>query len=204
MLFVYNKFKKHKWLKLNTDKRLKVYIALEKKFAKKQHREPIDVVIHPNDNWKPFGMFTTINGKKIIYLRDDLITDPKMRFHGMETIMHEGRHAYQFETINKELPWWAFRAKRWRKNWMGYIPSAESSSAYNNQAVEKDAQKYAYKYMMKVYGKYKNDNDFIRTMNTNEWRLEHADDSARKEFGLFYKFKINKMIDKKAKKNGHR
>ncbi len=200
MLFLFSKFKQKKWVKLNTVKRLKVYNALEQKFAKKLHREPIDVVVHPDDNWKPLGMFTNANGKRLIYLREDLLRDPKMRFHGMETIIHEGRHAYQFETINKKLPWYAFRAKKWRKNWQGYIPSAESSSAYNSQSVEQDAQKYAYKQMSKLYHKYKYEDDFVRTMQVNEYRLESADDNARKEFGIFYKHKINKMINKNAKR----
>ena len=68
MLFIFGKFKHRKWLRLTAQKRLKVFNALEKKFAKKQGREALPVVIHPDDNWKPFGMFTTANGKKI-YLR---------------------------------------------------------------------------------------------------------------------------------------
>ena len=199
MLFLFSKFKQKKWILLSPNKSIKVYNALEKKFAKKQHREPLNVIIHPDSNWKPLGMFTNTRGKRIIYLRQDLIDDPKMRFHGMETILHEGRHAYQYQTINKPLHWWQFRAKKWRKNWQGYIPSAESSAAYNNQSVEQDAQKYAYNRMLKLAGKYKNDEDFERTMHTNEYRLEYADDIARKEFGRFYKFKINRMIDKKSK-----
>lgn len=200
MLFIFQKFKNKKWLRLSTQQRLKVYNALEKKFAKKQGREALPVVIHPDDNWAPLGMFTTAGGKKI-YIRYDLVTDPRMRFHGMETIFHEGRHAYQYETINKKLPWYAFKAKRWRKNWQGYIPSAESSVAYNNQAVEQDAQKYAFKQMCKLNRKYASDEAWQKTMRTNEFRLENADDMARKEFGVFYKFKINRMINKKAKKN---
>lgn len=199
MLFIFGKFKHKKWLRLSTQKRLKVYNALEKKFARKQGRDPLPVVIHPDDNWKPLGMFTTAGGKRLIYIRDDLIYDPKMRFHGMETILHEGRHAYQYETINQKLPWYAFRAKKWRKNWIGYIPSGENSTAYNNQIVEQDAQKYAYKQMSKLDRKYHGDDAWENTMRTNQFRLENADDMARKEFGLFYKHKINKMINKKAK-----
>lgn len=200
MLFIFSKFKQRKWVKLTPSKRLKVYNALEAKFAKKQHRQPLDVVIYPDANWKPLGMFTNTRGKRVIYLRQDLIDNPQMRFHGMETILHEGRHAYQYETINKKLPWWAFRAKKWKKNWEGYIPSSENSVAYNNQSVEQDAQKFAYKNMLKLSRKYNGDADFDRTMHTNEFRLESADDMARKEFGIFYKHRINKMINKNSKK----
>ena len=196
MLFIFSKFKKRKWVRYNTNKRLKIYQALEKKFAKKQKREPLPVTIHPDDNWKCLGMFTTQDGKKRIVLNDDLITDIRMRFHGMETILHEGRHAFQYETINKDLPWYAFRAKRWRKNWLGYIPSAESSAAYNNQEVEKDAQKYAFKQMRKLNFKYRNEEDWHKTMQINERRIETSDEKAKKELGIFYKYKIRKMIRK--------
>ncbi len=196
MLFIFSKFKKKRWVRYNTNKRLKIYQALEKKFAKKQRREPLPVVIHPDDNWKCLGMFTVSNNEKRIVLNDDLILDVKMRFHGMETILHEGRHAYQYETINKKLPWYAFRAKKWRKNWMGYIPSAESNAAYNNQSVEQDAQKYALKQMLKLDRKYRGDPDWERTLQINQRRIDTAEEKARKELGIFYKFKINRMIKK--------
>lgn len=196
MLFIFSKFKKKRWVRYNTNKRLKIYQALEKKFAKKQRREPLPVVIHPDDNWKCLGMFTVSNNEKRIILNDDLILDVKMRFHGMETILHEGRHAYQYETINKKLPWYAFRAKKWRKNWMGYIPSAESNAAYNNQSVEQDAQKYALKQMLKLDRKYRGDPDWERTLQINQRRIDTAEEKARKELGVFYKFKINRMIKK--------
>lgn len=199
MLFVFNKFKKRKWVKLNNEKRLNVYAALEKKFAKKQHREPLDIVVHESSNWNCLGMFTTNGGNPRIIIHENLLIDDKMRFHGMETILHEGRHAFQYTTIQKKLPWYAFRAKRWQKNWYGYIPSGENQVAYNNQAVEQDAQKYAFNKMLNLNRKYAGDPDWERTMRINEYRLTSADDKARKEFGVFYKYKINRMIDKKAK-----
>ncbi len=201
MLFLFSKFKKRKWLKLNTNKRLKVYIALEKKFASKQNREPLQIVVHESSTWNCLGMFTTSGGNQRIIIHEKLLIEDNMRFHGMETILHEGRHAYQYATITKKLHWWQFKAKSWQKNWVGYVPSGENSTVYNSQAVEKDAQKYAYTQMLKLYGKYKNEPDYIRTMQINEYRLNSADDAARKKYGVFYKHKINKIIDKKAKEN---
>lgn len=201
MLFVFSKFKKHKWVRLNTQKRLKVYQALENKFAKKQRRDPLPVLIYPDSNWECLGMFTLRGGEKRIYLHESLLIDTKMRFHGMETILHEGRHAYQYMTVSKKLPWYAFRAKRWQKNWLGYVPSGENTTVYNNQAVERDAQKYAFNQMLNVAHKYDGDPDFAQTMKINQYRLEYADDEARKKYGIFYKHKINKIINSKAENN---
>lgn len=199
MLFVFNKFKKHKWIKYSPQKRLKIYNALEKKFAKKQNRQAILVKLHQDSTWSCFGMFTVKNDQKVIILNQDLVIDPTLRFHGMETILHEGRHAYQYEVVNKKLPWYAFRAKKWQKNWAGYISSSQSSSAYNHQIIEKDAQKYAFKQMMKLDSKFRGDPDWEHTLQINAMRIDSADKNARKDFGVFYKQKINKMIENKAK-----
>jgi len=196
MLFIFNKFKRRRWFRYNTNKRLRIYQALEKKFAKKQKRETLPVVIHPDDNWQCLGMFTVNDNEKRIIIHEKLLTDVSLRFHGMETILHEGRHAYQYEVINKDLPWFAFRAKRWRKNWAGYIPSKQSNAAYNNQEVEKDAQKYALNQMLRREYKYEGDPDWKRTIEINTRRIEEANDNARKELGVFYKWKIKRMINK--------
>ena len=201
MLFIFSKFKKRRWLRYNTNKRLRVFQALEKKYAKKQGREPLPVVLHPDSTWNCLGMFTVKNGEKRIVLNEDLLIDVSLRFHGMETILHEGRHAYQYEIVNQKLPWYAFRAKRWQKNWRGYIPSAQSSAAYNHQIIERDAQKYALKQMLKLDYKYRGDPDWERTLELNSNRIEHADDAAKKEFGIFYKYKINRMINKNTENN---
>lgn len=205
MLFIYSKFKQRRWKRYSNSKRLRIYQALEKKFAKKQKRQPLPVVLHPSADWHCLGMFTTNNkGEKQIILHEDLVIDPRLRFHGMETILHEGRHAYQYEVVNKKLPWYAFRAKKWKKNWAGYITSAQSSSAYNHQIIEKDAQKYALKQMLKLNSKYKDDPEWQQTISRNTARIENADANARKEFGIFYKHKINKMINEKAENSYER
>lgn len=201
MLFLYSKFKKRKWVKLNNKKKLQVYQALENKFAKKQHREPLTIVIHESSLWKCLGMFTNSNNNPRIIIHENLLIQDNMRFHGMETILHEGRHAYQLETISKPLPWYAFKAKKWQKNWIGYVPSAESDTIYNNQAVEQDAQKYALKIMLNLFDKYSEEKDYLKTIKINKYRLEHANDSARKQFGIFYKHKIDKIINKKLENN---
>ena len=83
MLFIFSKFKKRRWVRYNNNKRLRIYQALEKKFAKKQRREMLPVVLHPDSTWKCLGMFTIKNGDKRIVLNENLLIDPRLRFHGM-------------------------------------------------------------------------------------------------------------------------
>ena len=200
MWFVYSRFKRRKWNRYSSAKRLRVLQALEKKMAKKNHRDPIDVVVHERSDWNCLGMFSTNNGDKKIYVHENLILNPSYRFHALETIIHEGRHATQFDIINNgNLRWWQFTAKRWKKNFQGYVSSSEDRVLYNNQEVERDAQKYTIKWLKKLAYKYKNEQDFHKTLERNEYRYEKADEDARKKYGLFYKFKMRRKIDKRIR-----
>ena len=101
MLFVYNKFKLRKWKKYSSVKRLEILQALENKLAKKNHRDPVPVVVHERADWNCFGMFSVVNGEKLIYVNENLLLDPYLRFHALETIIHERRHATQFVAVTK-------------------------------------------------------------------------------------------------------
>ena len=199
MLFVYSRFKLRKWRRYSSSKRLRVMQALENKMAKKNHREPINVVVHERSDWTCLGMFSVNNGQKKIYVHENLIINPGYRFHALETIIHEGRHASQYEIIHKKkLKWWQITAKRWKKNFAGYVSSKEDSVLYNNQEVERDAQKYTIKWLRKLAPKYRNEKDFHKTLERNEYRYDKADSDARKKYGLFYKYKMRKKIDRRS------
>lgn len=199
MLFLFSKFKLKKWKNLNPEKRLKVFIALEKKVAKKLSIEPLKLELKDDENWNCFGAFTVINGIKKIVLNENLLYEPKFRFHAMETIVHETRHAYQFSVVSRELKWYEFTAKKWKRNWAGYFSSSTDNLMYNNQSVERDAQKYSIKFLKKYKGKYWGEIDFRNTYEAVVYRYEQADIDARKKYGLFYKFKIEKNIKDNSK-----
>lgn len=195
MWFLYSKFKSRKWLKYSYEKRFRIFVELEKRIAKQLKIEPVKLEIKYED-WNCFGAFTTVSGKKKIVINSLLLEQPKYRFHGMETIAHETRHAYQFSVISRKLKWYEFTAKKWRENWQGYFSSTTDNLMYNNQAVERDAQKFSIKFLKKH--KY-DDSDYINTYNAVLDRYERADEDARRKYGLFYKQKINKNVRKNSK-----
>lgn len=195
MWFLFSKFKERKWKKYSYEKRFKIFVALEKKVAKKLKIEPIKLEIKYED-WNCFGAFTTDSVNKKIVLNSILLEQPKYRFHGMETIAHETRHAYQFSVISRKLRWYEFTAKKWRENWAGYFSSTTDKLMYNNQAVERDAQKYSIKFLKKH--KYE-DLDYKNTLDVVIDRYERADEDARKKYGIFYKHKINKNVRKNSR-----
>ncbi len=197
MFFIYSKFKYKKWNKLTPDYRLKVLQALENKLARQQNRDAIEVRVYDDPTWKSLGMFASTKGKQLIYIHEDLIYNPEMRFHALETIIHEGRHASQFAVVNKKLKWYQFKQKRWQKNWQNYFSSREDRVMYNNQAIERDAQQFTIRKLSRLQRKYRKERDFAYTLHTNVARYENAEDDARKKYGFFYKYKIDKNVRNK-------
>ncbi len=200
MLFLFSKFKLKKWKKLNSDKRYNVLVAFEKKVAKWLNIEPLKLEIYEDgDNWNCFGAFKSTGNYKRIVINSNLLLEQKYRFHAIETIAHETRHAYQFSLISKDLKWYEFTAKKWKRNWFGYFSSGTDNLMYNNQSVERDAQKYSLKILKKLRGKFKEEEDFKRTYEIVLYRYNQADLDARKTYGRFYKYKIEKNIKKKSR-----
>lgn len=198
---IYNKFKFKNWIKYSPGKRQKILEALEHKQAKKLKREELPVVINSDPNWNCYGMFTSDekNNKNLV-LSINLITRPELRYHALETILHEGRHAYQYEQITKKhIGIFNLKAKRWRDNYGGYITSAQDRLFYSLQPIERDAQKYSIKQMEKLNFKYRNEADYHETMNQMIYRFDSTPLKAKDQMGFFYKSKLNKQIKKNNK-----
>lgn len=201
MLFVFSKLKLKKWKKLNPDQRYNVFVAIEKKVAKWLGIQPLKLEIkYDGDHWNCFGAFTTSGGNQKILINENLLHEQKYRFHALETLAHETRHAYQYSLISRDLKWYEFTAKKWKRNWFGYFSSASDNLMYNNQSVERDAQKYSLKILKKYKDKYNSEEDYKNTYNAVLYRYNKADEDARKEYGIFYKHKIEKNIKKNTKK----
>lgn len=199
MFFIYSKFKLRNWRRYNSSKRLRILQALENKMAKKQNRTPIDVIVHERADWNCLGMFVANSEQKNLIIHENLILNPAYRFHALETIIHEGRHATQyFMVTRKKIPWWNIKAKRWKKNFEGYVSASEDKLIYNNQEVERDAQKYTIKWLEKLAYKYQKESDFQTTLERNLHRYESSDEKAREKYGVFYKQKLRKKIEERS------
>lgn len=196
MWFLFSKFKERKWRKYSPEKRFMILQALEKKVAYNLEIEPLKLDIKYDDTWNCFGAFTVVNGEKKIVINVNLIDIPEYRFHAMETIAHETRHAYQYSVVSRDLKWYEWTAKKWKRNWEGYFSSSTDNIMYNNQSVERDAQKYSIKFLKRH--KYR-DEDYKQTLDAVLYRYNQADLDARKEYGIFYKHKIENNIKNNSK-----
>lgn len=193
---IYNKFKLKKWSRYSPGKRQSILEKVEKKQAKALGRAVMPVVVYPKENWNCYGMFEIKKHKTLLYINQKLLTDEELRFHALETIIHEGRHAYQYEIISKKrLHWYNFRAKQWQANYKGYISSAEDKLIYGMQPIERDAQKYTIKKMEKFRNRYRNEEDYLNTMASLVYRYENTEKQTKQLHGIFYKRKIRKKIE---------
>lgn len=110
------------WRELSLDQRLDVLQKIENTAAAVEHRPACEVKMRPLDS--------NVNGH---FIPDDGITLNTSRVRGsaesqesldklIETLMHEGRHAYQYYNINTRMVHWSpAQVAQWRENWPNYF-----------------------------------------------------------------------------------
>lgn len=182
-------------------KRQRIIERVEKKQAKKLHRPILPVVVNTSPTCPYYGMFENNHGNQILHINLKLLNTPSLRFHALETILHEGRHAYQYNIIkNKKIRFFEFKKKRWKQNYSGYITSNEDELFYSMQPIERDAQRYAIKKMEKLRFKFRNERDYFLTMEAMKNRYIETEKQLKEKHGIFYNYKLKKKIKKKSDK----
>ncbi|MGN1259314.1 MAG: hypothetical protein ACI4T8_03725 [Christensenellales bacterium] len=200
---IYNKFKLRKWQKFSPGKRQQILEQVEQKQAKKLNRPVLPVIVNDNPRWNSYGMFEAKGGREHLVLSINLLTQENLRFHALETILHEGRHAYQYHLTNSTPKGLInkLHAKKWKENYGGYITSAEDQFAYSIQPIERDAQKYAIKQMKKMKFRFGREEDYQITIESMEYRYNETVRKMKERHGIFYRHKINKRIKEKNRYN---
>lgn len=132
------------WEGLSNQERLEALQTLESKLAEIQGRDPVPVFATEtpgkNGSYDPETRSITLNMEQL--------SDPKARLNLIDTIAHEGRHAYQhwavehpgFHPNDKEV-------EAWRENMKpgNYVDgSKDGLMAYRLQPIEADAWKYGH------------------------------------------------------------
>lgn len=86
------------------------------------------------------------NGDGYLYINSDCLSDPKNRLDAIDTIYHEGRHAFQHAAISNPSKYGitSEQAQRWQENFNHYLSSSKFGyERYFNQPVEADAFGFA-------------------------------------------------------------
>lgn len=204
MLFnflTYNKFKTKKWRKLSSKKRWKLYQKMENITAKKVGREKYEVLPR---QWEDGTRGLCVYEEKRIYLNTDFFVKENMQFLGLATLFHEQRHAQQHFIVRTKKKISRFsKAYKWQQNMRAYITyeGNEKYSYYSMQEIERDANKNAIHRLRKFKFRFRKDNVFKKSLEMKEQEFDDVKENAKKELGLFYKFKLFLRNRKERKKN---
>ncbi len=196
----YNKFKERKWRRLEPRKRLQVFQKLENIQAKKMKRPAYTVVAANWEDENLNGQCT--NDKQIIQLNSKFVFNSSLRFLGMATLFHEGRHAFQHHVcFGKKKVRRFTKAYKWRNNFLGYVNGENDKySFYSMQPIERDANKYAIIRMKKFRHRFRREPLFNQALMEKVEDFANTKDLAKKELGMFYKLRVALRNNKERRK----
>lgn len=195
MLFdflTYNKFKFRKWDKYSLQDRAWAFQKLEMIQARKLGRPVAQVIFREMDETMK-GQF--MPDKNIILMNKIFIEQDMLRFDGMFTLFHEGRHAFQHNVCfsGQELGLFS-KARKWKRNFGGYISGygGDEFAFYAMQPIERDANKYALQRLKQFRFRFYDDRYYNATINFEEKCFYDDKFRAKEELGVFYRHKIAK------------
>lgn len=140
-----------RWVTLSVDDKVSVLQSVENEMAKRSQRFPCDISakkIESSSNSIVLGSYSP-SSKEITLNSEQLDNGSKygkeFAIH-LNTILHEGRHAYQDQAVNgivkydnnEELEKWKDNMKPGH-----YITYRENPRGYYNQPIERDARTFA-------------------------------------------------------------
>lgn len=131
------------WCQLDASERQQVLQQAENRIAEIEHRESCPLNFEAMDS-SLYGFFSsetkdiTINS---LYVNSNDFGDYREM---LDTLIHEGRHAYQDYNIDiREVHSDASETKAWEHNFDHYVDGNWDFQSYFNQPVEKDAREFA-------------------------------------------------------------
>lgn len=194
---VYRKFKSKNWNNMSVYSRIEALQKMEDIEAKKCGREKMKVEIAPfNENLLGRCDYNS----KTIFINESLLSTPRMQFLALIVLFHEGRHAYQYYVISHSNHISRFsKAYKWKQNMENYMhyDGQGKFSYYSMQEVERDTNIYSIKRLKSLHFWFRNEDIYYRTLEVKLDEMEKQKFLAKKELGLFYKWKVNAKVRKK-------
>lgn len=131
------------WKSLNLKERMNALMKVEERMAEIQGRQVIPIRLERKADPNEFGGY---NGEFIKIYDQDVVSAKFSVYEHVDTIVHEGRHAYQHCAV--QTPGFVADEKlvaRWAENFKAgnYIRPNDDWEGYRKQPVEADAWDYA-------------------------------------------------------------
>lgn len=162
---LYLLFGTESWEGMTAQQRLDALQEIENRFAGREGREPYRVLVIPPEQHDPgvqgYMVFEP-GSRPMIYLNQyyfgggaDYLDSTYNAVGALETVLHEGRHCYQYEAVlngNDRVDPDTLQA--WAANIMRYIPSDGTNAGfgvYEFQPLERDANGFAATELKDIY-----------------------------------------------------
>jgi hypothetical protein len=139
------------WQELEPGERLEALQEVENRMAELQGREPLTIRTEPMES----GSFGYYDGQSITVNENDLAGTEMPVHEFVDTVVHEGRHAYQDHAISNPGTVDEGVASAWAENMKpgNYLTAEEyGQEAYANQPIEADAWNYGSSIAGSLYG----------------------------------------------------
>ena len=194
----YIKFRSKRWNRMSVAERVRTLQAMEHIEAKRWSRQELTV------ECKDLGenLLGRCNySEKTILISTTLLNTPNCQFLALSVLFHEGRHAYQYHIISSQKKFWRFsKAYKWKQNMQNYIhyDGSDKFSYYSMQEVERDTNLYSLRRLQSLHFWFRNEDIYYKTLEIKIDEMEREKLLAKKELGLFYKWKVNRRINKKG------
>lgn len=201
-------FRTENWDRLSERERLRSLQFYENSLAQEQGRNPREVVRKSDSQLGgAFGRYD-IDSPEKIYLNQNFLSNKDNfnydwnSYNAMNTVAHEGRHAYQDDCIkgitspdtcgisSNQLESWKMN----NKSYADFDNDPFYFSEYRFQPMEDDAFQYGHNKLEGLYEVYKNDPGYHQYMNyIGESNVREAD-NAEKFFGSDFRQTIENRI----------
>ncbi|VBB08462.1 Hypothetical protein LUCI_3734 [Lucifera butyrica] len=203
------------WKQASRDLRILAYQELEIEYAQRQGRKPAIVQIKDLPG-TCFGVYQGMDNKIIInsnFLLDDPQDGYSFQYLATDTVIHEGRHAFQRHAIeNPGIHNNPEEVAKWQENSLVYFtPDKAEFSFYRFQPVERDSNNYAHSETDKLarileskFGKDISYQTYLEARNNHEERyLKEAQRSLGDKFEKEIDQRLHEKYMDLVKEIGH-
>lgn len=191
-------FKTDNWKNLSPSERRESLQYLENKMAEEAGRKPRRIQVDKKLKPGECGYYDdSVLKRGNIYINEDYLysNDRAKQYDAMDTVIHEGRHAYQYDCVNGRIKHSENDATltSWGKNVEEYNPFAKDKTSYSYyrfQPIEDDANNYAATKIESYANNYSSDPYYQSYIEKTQMEHEQDANIAKNRLGDDYKQNI--------------
>ena len=184
------------WQPALVSERLEALQELENYYARQQQRPAYTVKAFLADDLRNKGVVA--HDEKEIYVNHDHLIHTELHYECINTVIHEGRHAYQVFAANSETHYDPVEEERWIINSRNLVESGEDYLKYFFQPMERDAHYYAKNEVDHLF--YQLESEFGKSeyfdnyVESRDYHFQRYESQAEQRWGPDYIREVDRAI----------